>query len=109
MTELSPVTHLLPVADATRKAGSIGLLLPNLQSRIVDEDGRDAQPGEMWIKGPVVMKGYINNPTATVNTVTKDGWLKTGDIAIRDDEGYFFIVDRVKELIKYKVRSDFIG
>ncbi|KAK0441851.1 AMP binding protein [Armillaria borealis] len=102
MTELSPVTHLLPVADATRKAGSIGLLLPNLQSRIVDEDGRDAQPGEMWIKGPVVMKGYINNPTATVNTVTKDGWLKTGDIAIRDDEGYFFIVDRVKELIKYK-------
>ncbi|KAK0239832.1 AMP binding protein [Armillaria nabsnona] len=102
MTELSPVTHLLPVADATRKAGSIGLLLPNLQSRIVDEDGRDAQPGEMWIKGPVVMKGYINNPTATVNTITKDGWLKTGDIAIRDDEGYFFIVDRVKELIKYK-------
>ncbi|PBK78482.1 AMP binding protein [Armillaria solidipes] len=102
MTELSPVTHLLPVADATRKAGSIGLLLPNLQSRIVDEDGRDAQPGEMWIKGPVVMKGYINNPTATMNTITKDGWLKTGDIAIRDDEGYFFIVDRVKELIKYK-------
>ncbi|KAK0463817.1 AMP binding protein [Desarmillaria tabescens] len=102
MTELSPVTHLLPVADAVRKAGSIGLLLPNLQSRIVDEDGRDAQTGEMWIKGPTVMKGYINNPTATTNTITKDGWLKTGDIAIRDDEGYFFIVDRVKELIKYK-------
>ncbi|KAK0196820.1 AMP binding protein [Armillaria mellea] len=102
MTELSPVTHLLPVADATRKAGSIGLLLPNLQSRIVDEDGHDAHTGEMWIKGPVVMKGYINNPTATVNTITKDGWLKTGDIAVRDDEGYFFIVDRVKELIKYK-------
>ncbi|KAK0503575.1 AMP binding protein [Armillaria luteobubalina] len=102
MTELSPVTHLLPVADATRKAGSIGLLLPNLQSRIVDEDGHDAQTGEMWIKGPIVMKGYINNPTATVNTITKDGWLKTGDIAVRDDEGYFFIVDRVKELIKYK-------
>ncbi|KAK0483969.1 AMP binding protein [Armillaria novae-zelandiae] len=100
MTELSPVTHLLPVADAARKAGSIGLLLPNLQSRIVDEDGHDAQTGEMWIKGPVVMKGYINNPTATVNTITKDGWLKTGDIAVRDEEGYFFIVDRVKELIK---------
>ncbi|KAG7448155.1 AMP binding protein [Guyanagaster necrorhizus] len=105
MTELSPVTHLLPPADATRKAGSIGLLLPNLQSRIVDEDGRGAQTGEMWIKGPIVMKGYINNPTATANTITEDGWLKTGDIAVRDDEGYFFIVDRVKELIKYKVRS----
>lgn len=48
------------------------------------------------------MKGYLNNPTATANAITKDGWFKTGDVAIRDDEGYYYIVDRTKELIKYK-------
>ncbi|KAF8162516.1 hypothetical protein K438DRAFT_1858718 [Mycena galopus ATCC 62051] len=84
--------------SANRKAGSCGFLLPTLQARLVDDDD-----GQLWIRGGVVMKGYLNNPTATKNAITPDGWFKTGDIAIRDPEGYYYIVDRKKELIKYKV------
>ncbi|KAK7045638.1 hypothetical protein VNI00_007471 [Paramarasmius palmivorus] len=109
LTETSPTTHLLPVADGVRKVGSVGILLSNLEARLVADDEGDApvdaeegQPGELWIRGPTVMKGYLNNPTATKNSITPDGWFKTGDIAIRDKEGYYYIVDRRKELIKYK-------
>ncbi|KAJ6576829.1 AMP binding protein [Mycena sp. CBHHK59/15] len=107
LTETSPTTHLLPVADADRKTGSIGTLLPNLEARLVDDDdglvdAREGQPGELWIRGKTVMKGYLNNPTATRNAITPDGWFKTGDVAVRDSEGYYYIVDRRKELIKYK-------
>ena len=104
MTELSPVSHTTPM-DAPR-SGSSGLALPNTECRIVDpESGKDLPPGgegELWIKGPQVMIGYLNNEKATRETLTDDGWLKTGDIAYIDDEGYMFIVDRLKELIKYK-------
>ncbi|KAK0498257.1 AMP binding protein [Armillaria luteobubalina] len=104
MTESSPTTHLLPMADAATKTGSIGVLLSNLEARLVDEgvDAEEGKPGELWIKGPTIMKGYLNNEAATKHTITEDGWFKTGDVAIRDKEGHFFIVDRVKELIKYK-------
>ncbi|KAJ6593544.1 AMP binding protein [Mycena capillaripes] len=107
LTETSPTTHLLPVPDADRKMGSIGILLPNLEARLVeDDDGNiDAaagEPGELWIRGKTVMKGYLNNPTATKNSITPDGWFKTGDVAVRDTDGYYRIVDRRKELIKYK-------
>ncbi|KAL5527262.1 hypothetical protein ACEPAG_6053 [Sanghuangporus baumii] len=105
LTETSPNSHLLPQADAERKIGSIGLLLPNLESRIVTDDGEDAkegEPGELWLRGPTIMKGYLNKPDATRDSITSDGWFKTGDIAVIDKEGYYYIVDRKKELIKYK-------
>lgn len=104
MTELSPVSHTTPLNKP--KSGSSGTALPNTQCRIVDpESGEDltaGNEGELWIKGPQVMQGYLNNDAATAETLTPDGWLKTGDIAYIDDEGYMFIVDRLKELIKFK-------
>ncbi|MEM6986944.1 MAG: AMP-binding protein [Pseudomonadota bacterium] len=104
MTELSPVSHFSS-ADAHR-AGASGRPLPNTECLIADIETDDALPpgseGELWVRGPLVMKGYLNNPEATANTVTEDGWLRTGDIAYNDEDGYLFIVDRLKELIKYK-------
>jgi len=104
MTELSPVSHTTP--QDRPKSGSSGTALPNTTCRIVDpESGEDlpaGSEGELWIKGPQVMQGYLNNEKATAETLTPDGWLKTGDIAYIDDEGYMFIVDRLKELIKFK-------
>ena len=104
MTELSPVSHVTPTSAP--KSGACGLALPNTQCRIVDpETGADlpsGERGELWIKGPQVMMGYLNNPQATADTITEDGWLKTGDISYIDSDGYMFVVDRLKELIKYK-------
>lgn len=104
MTELSPVSHLNPAETA--RAGASGLAVPNTQCRIVDiENGQDLPPGEegeLWIKGPQVMQGYLNNPKATSETIAEHGWLRTGDIAMIDADGYMFIVDRLKELIKFK-------
>ncbi|CAE6350170.1 unnamed protein product [Rhizoctonia solani] len=105
LTETSPTCTLLPLHWAEAKVGSAGELLPNLEARLVAEDGTDAkdgEPGEFWVRGPTIMKGYLNNPTATANSITPDGWFKTGDIAVRDSDGFFTIVDRLKELIKYK-------
>ncbi|TEB38471.1 AMP binding protein [Coprinellus micaceus] len=109
LTETSPTTHILPAADHIRKGGSIGRLLPNLEARLMldgkggdSNDAEEGQPGELWVRGPSIMKGYRNNAVATEDSITRDGWFKTGDIAIRDAEGYFAIVDRRKELIKYK-------
>jgi acyl-CoA synthetase (AMP-forming)/AMP-acid ligase II len=104
MTEASPGTHLIPERDqADAPSGSIGWLMPNTEGRLVSpETGQDSDiEGEVWVRGPQVMAGYLNNPTATAETLTADGWLKTGDVA-RLAEGACFIVDRVKELIKYK-------
>jgi len=104
MTELSPVSHATPEGQA--KAGSIGILVPNAECRVVDpETGTDLgvdQDGEIWIRGPLVMQGYLNNDEATAVTIDPDGWLHTGDIGHIDADGHFFIVDRLKELIKYK-------
>jgi acyl-CoA synthetase (AMP-forming)/AMP-acid ligase II len=106
MTETSPVTHAVPHEEGAQRPGTIGPAVPNVECRIVDpETGEDAEEGgrgELWIKGPNVMQGYLNNEQATKDTIDEDGWLHTGDVAIVDDEGYFAIVDRVKELIKYK-------
>lgn len=106
LTETSPVTHTSINDPARVRAGSSGQLIPNTECRIVDTaTGRDLGPnerGELWIRGPQVMKGYLNNPQATAITVDSEGWLHTGDIGYADEDGYFFIVDRVKELIKYK-------
>jgi 4-coumarate--CoA ligase len=91
--------------------GSIGVLLPNLEARLVanDENGivdaAPGNPGELWIRGPTVTKGYRNKPTATADSITGDGWLKTGDIVRRDQEGYYYFVDRKANMINHKVRS----
>jgi acyl-CoA synthetase (AMP-forming)/AMP-acid ligase II len=104
MTELSPVATVVKMGES--KAGSVGTLLAGTQARIVDPDtGSDAAEGargELWIRGPQVMSGYLNNAEATAQTIDPEGWLHTGDIAIRDEDGHFFIVDRLKELIKVK-------
>ena len=101
MTELSPVTHVAPMDS--QKGGSIGPPIPGTECRIVDpETGEDADRGELWIRGPQVMVGYLNNEEATRETIDEDGWLHTGDVAEMDDDGYYAIVDRLKELIKYK-------
>ena len=107
MTEASPVTHFCAQLPAGRpKPGSVGTCIPNTLTRVVDVATRadlgPNQEGELWIAGPQVMKGYLNNPQATAITVDADGWLHTGDIGYADEDGYFWIVDRVKELIKYK-------
>jgi 4-coumarate--CoA ligase len=104
MTELSPISHCTPFSAP--RPGAVGVGVPNTQSRIVDpETGRDlglGEEGELWVRGPQVMKGYLNNPEATAKTITADGWLRTGDLAMIDADGYVHIRDRVKELIKYK-------
>jgi acyl-CoA synthetase (AMP-forming)/AMP-acid ligase II len=107
LTETSPVTHCTPDdAPERNKPGSIGPLLPNTECRIDDyTTGEEADPGadgELLIRGPQVMRGYLNNPQATAITIDDQGWLHTGDIGHADQDGYFYIVDRLKELIKYK-------
>ncbi|MDZ7675708.1 MAG: AMP-binding protein [Acidimicrobiales bacterium] len=104
MTELSPVSHATPPGNF--KPGSSGLTVANTECRLVSADGEDqdvgGERGELWVKGPQVMKGYLNNEQATAATIDADGWLHTGDVAELDHDGHFYIVDRVKELIKYK-------
>ncbi len=104
MTELAPVSHVTP--GAANRPGGAGLAVPNTACRIVHiETGADlaaGEEGELWIKGPQVMQGYLNNAKATAETITPDGWLRTGDIGKIDSDGYLFITDRLKELIKYK-------
>ena len=102
LTEASPVTHFNPL-EGISKNGSIGLPFPDTDAKVVDMDvGGEALPpgkrGELVIKGPQVMKGYYNRPDATAD-VLRNGWLYTGDIATMDEEGYFYIVDRKKDLI----------
>jgi acyl-CoA synthetase (AMP-forming)/AMP-acid ligase II len=103
LTESSPTTHVTPIRKI--KLGSIGLPLSLTEDRIVDPETGTELPtrevGELWIRGPQVMKGYYNNPDATAQTVV-NGWLRTGDLAWKDEEGYVFIVDRLKEVIKCK-------
>lgn len=106
MTEASPVTHATSEEPGMSRAGSVGELVANTECRIVDvatgENLGPGQDGELWIRGPQVMKGYLNNAEATAATVDAEGWLHTGDIGHADADGYFRVVDRLKELIKYK-------
>jgi acyl-CoA synthetase (AMP-forming)/AMP-acid ligase II len=104
MTETSPATHL--ASPSTNKPGSVGVCVPNMECKVIDlETGAElgaGDEGEICVRGPQVMLGYLGQPEATAQTIDSDGWLHTGDIGYADDEGFFFIVDRAKELIKYK-------
>ena len=106
LTETSPVTHKGSLDPGEDRTGTIGTPLAGTECRLVDpENGADVEigeRGEVWIRGPQVMKGYLNNEEATRTTVDDDGWLHTGDIGVVDDDGFYRIVDRLKELIKYK-------
>src|SRR6059036_2374878 len=88
------------------RRGSVGLTLTNMESKIIDVVTGAALPagerGEICVRGPNVMRGYWNDPEATARTIDHDGWLHTGDVGYADTDGYFYVVDRVKELIKYK-------
>jgi fatty-acyl-CoA synthase len=100
MTETSPLVLVLDKEDAVRKAGSAGKPALNMEMRVVSEDGTNAPAGsigELWVKGPNITKGYWQQPEVTAASFT-DGWLHTGDAALVDDEGYYFIVDRWKDM-----------
>ncbi len=107
LTEASPVTHCTPVDKSVPlRVGSIGLPLPDTEACIVDAETGDrplgvGEVGELAVKGPQVMKGYWKKPEETA-LVLRNGWLLTGDIAFMDSEGYFYITDRKKDLIKHK-------
>jgi long-chain acyl-CoA synthetase len=101
LTESSSLATVLPACDAIRKAPSVGLPVPGVQVKAIDFLGNGVQPGdpgELLIKGPNIVKGYFNQPEATQKAL-KEGWLRTGDVARIDDEGYVFIVDRMKDMI----------
>lgn len=107
MTELSPGTHVVPLAAENPPPGTVGKLIASTEMRLLslDDPARDAapgEPGEILIRGPQVMKGYLGRPQATVDMIDRDGWVHTGDVGQVDGDGWLFVVDRVKELIKYK-------
>ncbi len=103
MTEVLD-THVTP--PGANRVGSSGLTIAGVECRVCDiESGREldiGQEGELWIRNPQVMKGYLNNPEATRETIDAEGWVRTGDVVRFDRDGYMFVVDRVKEIIKYK-------
>lgn len=105
LSETSPTTHMQPWEDWQRYIGSVGPMLANQTAKFMGEDGKElavGEVGELWIKGPNIFKGYLNNPKGTKNAITDDGYFKTGDVGYLDEHGNFYITDRVKELIKYK-------
>ena len=111
MTETSPAVNIIPAGRSDIDKSSIGPLVPNTEARVVDpETGRDvdipaegaSEPGELWVRGPQIMTGYLGRPDATAEMLDVDGWLRTGDIATVTSDGIYRIVDRLKELIKYK-------
>ncbi len=106
MTEASPVTHFTPNDPALVRHGACGLVVPSTEVRVVDlktrQDVGMGELGELYIRGPQIMKGYLNAPEATAEAIDREGWLHTGDVGYADAEGFFYIVDRLKEFIKYK-------
>jgi acyl-CoA synthetase (AMP-forming)/AMP-acid ligase II len=109
MTELSPLSHLTYRGAGSDKPESTGYCLPNTFCKIVDVETKAelqaSESGEIWVRGPQVMKGYLGQPEATAEIIDREGWLHTGDIGYADEDGALYIVDRLKELIKYKGRQ----
>ena len=100
LTEAAPI--VTSTAGLAMKVGSVGKVLEGIEVRLVDEDGDDAlrgDPGEVWVRGANVFHGYLGDPEATARVLTSDGWLRTGDIAVSDDDGYLYLVDRAKDLV----------
>ncbi|WP_018177346.1 AMP-binding protein [Jongsikchunia kroppenstedtii] len=111
MTELSPLSHITPLEDDRISFGSVGIAVPNVEFKVVDVETGEEVPdvpggrtrsGEMLVRGPNVMRGYLGNESATAVTITPDGWLHTGDIVEVGPRQEVYVVDRLKELIKYK-------
>jgi acyl-CoA synthetase (AMP-forming)/AMP-acid ligase II len=106
LSETSPLAIVNPEDAQKLKLGSVGVCLPNTECKIMDPaSGAELsihQQGELWLRGPQIMKGYLNRPDATTATIDREGWLRTGDIGYADEDGHFYIVDRLKEMIKYK-------
>jgi PAS domain S-box-containing protein len=104
LTETSPLTHVTPRHRA--RTSSVGVAIPNTEFRLVDVRRRTDVPagrlGEVWVRGPQVMKGYLHNPEATTSMIDRDGWLHTGDIGFIDKDGDLNVVDRAKELVKFR-------
>ncbi|KAI9734455.1 MAG: hypothetical protein M1818_006844 [Claussenomyces sp. TS43310] len=105
LSETSPTTHNQPWEDWRNSMGSVGRLLPNQTAKYMDAHDQEVSPGqtgELWVKGPNIFQGYLNNPEGTKNALTDDEYFKTGDVGHQDEQGNFYITDRIKELIKYK-------
>ncbi|GAB4832992.1 4-coumarate--CoA ligase-like 5 [Ancistrocladus abbreviatus] len=106
LTESAAIGASTDSLEESRRYGTAGLLSPSMEAKIVDPDSGEALPvnrtGELWLRGPTIMKGYFGNAEATAATLDSNGWLRTGDLCYIDEDGYIFVVDRLKELIKYK-------
>nr|GMC54757.1 4-coumarate--CoA ligase-like 5 [Ipomoea batatas]GME04205.1 4-coumarate--CoA ligase-like 5 [Ipomoea batatas] len=106
LTESTGIGASTDSLEESRKYGTAGLLSPSMEARTVDPDSGELLPvnrtGELWLRGPCIMKGYFSNEEATASTLDSKGWLRTGDLCYIDDDGFIFVVDRLKELIKYK-------
>ncbi len=110
LSETSPTTHTQPWSEWRTSVGSVGKLLPNMEAKYMTmpEDSSDptevptGEVGELYLRGPNIFLGYHNNPAATADSISPDGWFRTGDVGYQDPKGNFYITDRVKELIKYK-------
>jgi acyl-CoA synthetase (AMP-forming)/AMP-acid ligase II len=105
LSETSPTTHIQTWEAWKTTIGSVGLLLPNQTAKYMSAEEKElpvGETGELWIKGPNIFLGYLNNAEGTKNALTEDGYFKTGDVGHQDSDGNFYITDRVKELIKYK-------
>lgn len=105
LSETSPTTHAQPWDRWYTTIGAVGTLVPNITAKYMSPDEKElpcGEVGELWMKGPNIFKGYLNNPEGTKNALTEDGYFKTGDVGYQDKHGNFYITDRIKELIKYK-------
>lgn len=106
LTESSGIGASTESLEESRKYGTAGLVSASTEAMIVDTETAQPLPvnrtGELWLRGPTIMKGYFSNEEATTSTITPEGWLKTGDVCYIDSDGFLFVVDRLKELIKYK-------
>ncbi|XP_057974354.1 probable CoA ligase CCL5 [Malania oleifera] len=106
LTESTGVGASTDSLEESRRYGTAGMLSPSMEAKIVDPESGEALPvnrtGELWLRGPTIMKGYFSNVEATTSTLDSNGWLRTGDLCYIDEDGFIFVVDRLKELIKYK-------
>lgn len=101
LTESTCVVSSMPLTQPPKR-GTCGLPVAGTELRIVGDGEKDmpaGEPGELWVRGPQIMKGYLHRPEATAETISEDGWLKTGDVAIIDEDGYLSIVDRMKDMV----------